>query len=43
MLNFAVLTLGDYFLKVGPRKEAWVDELDDEVSMLLGLLDTCSG
>ena len=38
MLNLAVLTLGDSFLKVGPGKEARVDDLDDEVSMLLGNL-----
>ena len=42
MLNHAGLTPGDSFLKVGPEKEARVDDLDDEVSMLLGLLASCS-
>ena len=43
MLNPAVSALGDSFLKAEPGKEVRVDDLDDVVSMLLGLLDTCLG
>ena len=42
ILNLAVLTLWDSFLKAGLGKVARVDDVDDEVSMLLGLLAICS-